>query len=106
MCKTYCYFSRVFIADNQRFEVSDRELGGPRAVDDCTAVVDAWFPGQQGGVGFADVVFGAVSAGGRSPQVGSSGGVIWRSLRGSHLGGSNTKIRKAGQDYNVTRCKR
>ena len=34
----------------------------------CTAIVDAWFPGQQGGAGFADVVFGVVSPAGRSPQ--------------------------------------
>ena len=37
-------------------------------LDDCTAIVDTWFPGQQGGAGFADLIFGKASAGGRSPQ--------------------------------------
>lgn len=37
-------------------------------LDDCTAIVDAWYPGQQGGAGFADVIFGKVAAAGRSPQ--------------------------------------
>eukprot|EP00039_Didymoeca_costata_P007118 m.96434 g.96434 ORF g.96434 m.96434 type:complete len:835 (+) comp13547_c1_seq2:207-2711(+) len=37
-------------------------------LDSCTAIVDAYFPGQQGGAGFADVVFGKVSPAGRSPQ--------------------------------------
>ena len=35
---------------------------------DCTAIVDCWFPGQQGGAGFADLIFGKVAGGGRSPQ--------------------------------------
>ena len=42
------------------------ELGS--LLEDCTAIVDTWFPGQQGGAGFADLLFGKVSAGGRSPQ--------------------------------------
>jgi beta-glucosidase len=35
---------------------------------DCTAIVDAWFPGQQGGAGLSDVVFGVTNPSGRSPQ--------------------------------------
>ena len=45
--------------------------GGSLALDtllqDCTAIVTVWYPGQQGGAAFADVVFGRVSPAGRSP---------------------------------------
>ena len=37
-------------------------------LDDCTSIVDAWFPGQQGGAGLSDLLFGAVNPAGRSPQ--------------------------------------
>eukprot|EP01051_Picozoa_sp_SAG22_P010284 SAG22_NODE_914_length_6519_cov_1.701713_5_plen_76_part_00 len=41
---------------------------GPLATH-CTAIVDAWFPGQMGGAGFVDAAFGQVDfAWGRSPQ--------------------------------------
>ena len=35
---------------------------------DCDAVVDLWYPGDQGGPALADVLFGDVSPAGRSSQ--------------------------------------
>ena len=35
---------------------------------DCDAVVDLWYPGDQGGPALADVLFGEVSPAGRSSQ--------------------------------------
>ena len=44
------------------------ELGS--LLTSCTAIVDVWFPGQQGGAGFADVLFGRSthSPAARAPQ--------------------------------------
>ena len=43
-------------------------LGVVDLLRECTALVTVFYPGQQGGAAFADVIFGRVSPAGRTPQ--------------------------------------
>ncbi|EDQ86438.1 uncharacterized protein MONBRDRAFT_28325 [Monosiga brevicollis MX1] len=70
-CDSTAFFSDAVTQAQQRLVCVLVRGGGmdlTQIMSECDAVLDLWYPGDQGGLGFADVLFGATSPSGKSPQ--------------------------------------
>ena len=47
--------------------INGQPLGIPQVVEKANGVLEAWYPGQEGGTALADILFGDTNPGGKLP---------------------------------------